>query len=155
MTSNLGSEYLLNGLSADGEIRENTRDQVMDALRAHTRPEFLNRVDDIILFKPLSVKQIEKIVDLLLDNLRKRLFDRNIKLELTERARFALAREGYDPSYGARPLRRLIQRKIETAIARELIKGTIENDQSLRIDFVDGDYIVEHNHSTEELEKAL
>jgi ATP-dependent Clp protease ATP-binding subunit ClpB len=143
MTSNLGSEYLLNGLSADGEIRENAKDMVMEALRSHARPEFLNRVDDIILFKPLSVKQIEKIVDLLLDNLRKRLAEKNITIDLTERARFALAREGYDPNYGARPLRRLIQRKVETAIARAIISGTIEDGEALLIDFVDGEYVVD------------
>jgi ATP-dependent Clp protease ATP-binding subunit ClpB len=143
MTSNVGSEHLLTGLDSEGNIKENTRDLVMAELRAHTRPEFLNRVDDIILFKPLSVAQIEKIVDHLLASLRSRLIDRKIGIEMTEKARFALAREGYDPVYGARPLRRLIQRKVETLLARALIAGTIADGTQVVIDYRDGEYVVE------------
>jgi len=143
MTSNLGSEHLLHGLNSEGEIKEHTRDMVMAELRAHTRPEFLNRVDDIVLFKPLSVAQIERIVDNLLASLRARLSDRKIGIEMTEPARFALAREGYDPVYGARPLRRLIQRKVETLLARALIAGTIIDGQTVEIGYDGAEYTVE------------
>ncbi len=143
MTSNIGSQYLLTGLTSEGNIKENARDLVMAELRAHTRPEFLNRVDDIVMFRPLSVQQIEKIVDLLMGDLRQRLADRKISLELTERARFSLAREGYDPNYGARPLRRLIQRQVETRLARAMIQGTINDGDQVVIDYVDGEFIVE------------
>ncbi len=143
MTSNIGSEFLLSGLNADGEIKENARDLVMNELRARTRPEFLNRVDDIIMFKPLSLAQIETIVDLLLGSLRERLEGRKIGLELSERARFALAREGYDPIYGARPLRRLLQRQVETRLARSLIAGTVGEGDTVLVDFIDGEYIAD------------
>ena len=95
----------------------------MAELRAHFRPEFLNRVDEIVLFKPLTLEEIEQIVDLQIDDLRKRLADRRIELELTEAARELIAREGYDPVYGARPLRRFIQREVETRIGRALCRA--------------------------------
>ena len=127
MTSNIGSLYLLDGLTDDGEIREDARERVMGELRAHFRPEFLNRVDEIVLFKPLTLAEIERIVDLQIADVRARLADRRLGLELTEAARELIARQGYDPVYGARPLRRFIQREVETRIGRALIAGEIRD----------------------------
>jgi hypothetical protein len=121
MTSNLGSLYLLDGVDASGEIMEDVRDRVMAELRGHFRPEFLNRVDETVLFKPLTLGEIEQIVDLQMEDLRKRLADRQITIELSGPAREVIARQGYDPVYGARPLRRYIQRVVETQIGRALL----------------------------------
>jgi ATP-dependent Clp protease ATP-binding subunit ClpB len=110
----------------------------MADLRAQFRPEFLNRVDDIVLFKPLTLKEIERIVDLQIDDVRRRLADQRIELELTEAARVLLAREGYDPVYGARPLRRFIQHEVETRIARALLSGDIVDGATISLD-ADGD----------------
>jgi ATP-dependent Clp protease ATP-binding subunit ClpB len=121
MTSNIGSPHLIEGVTERGEITESARRQVMGELRQHFRPEFLNRVDEIVLFKPLRLDEIEQIVDLLVRDLQRRLEDRHVTLELTPQARALIAREGFDPVYGARPLRRFIQREVETRIARELI----------------------------------
>jgi ATP-dependent Clp protease ATP-binding subunit ClpB len=140
MTSNIGSLHLLEGLSESQEISEAVRDRVMDELRAHFRPEFLNRVDEIVLFKPLSLEEIEQIVGLQIDDVRRRLADRRIGLELTEAGRELIAREGYDPVYGARPLRRFIQREVETRIARALLSGDIDEGAVVTID-ADGDQL--------------
>jgi ATP-dependent Clp protease ATP-binding subunit ClpB len=141
MTSNIGSLYLLDGVTDTGEIREDARAQVMAELRGHFRPEFLNRVDDIVLFKPLTLEEIERIVDLQVALLRERLADRRLTLELKEPARALIAREGYDPVYGARPLRRYIQREVETRIGRALIAGAIPDGAAITID-VDADELV-------------
>jgi ATP-dependent Clp protease ATP-binding subunit ClpB len=133
MTSNIGSQYLLEGFES-GEIPDQVRDRVMGELRRHFRPEFLNRVDDIVLFKPLTLGEIERIVDLLLDDVRERLADRRISLELTKAARELIAREGYDPVYGARPLRRFIQREVETRIGRALLSGEILDGAMITLD---------------------
>ncbi|HUO75166.1 MAG TPA: ATP-dependent chaperone ClpB [Solirubrobacteraceae bacterium] len=138
MTSNIGSQYLIDGVSADGEIREDARDRVMGELRADFRPEFLNRVDDIVLFKPLTLNEIEQIVDLQIGDVRGRLADRRITLELTEAARHLIATEGYDPVYGARPLRRYIQREVETRIGRALLAGDIGDGSTITLDAHDG-----------------
>ena len=114
MTSNIGSLYLLDGVTDDGQIREDARDRVMDELRGHFRPEFLNRVDDIVLFKPLTLAEIEQIVELQIADVRHRLADRRVGLELTPEGCSLIARQGYDPVYGVRPLRRFIQREVET-----------------------------------------
>lgn len=135
MTSNIGSARLLEGISEKGVIQDETRDQVMMDLRAYFRPEFLNRVDDIILFKPLTVKEISAIVDLLVQDLQKRLAERKIDLSITEKAREFIAQEGYDPIYGARPLRRYLQKRLETPMARELIAGTIRDGSHVTVDF--------------------
>jgi ATP-dependent Clp protease ATP-binding subunit ClpB len=124
MTSNIGSPYLLDGVTDSGQISEQAREQVMAELRAAFRPEFLNRVDEIVLFKPLTLPEIERIVDLQIADMRARLADRRLMLELTEPARELIAEQGYGPVYGARPLRRYIQREVETRIARSLA-GTI------------------------------
>jgi ATP-dependent Clp protease ATP-binding subunit ClpB len=141
MTSNIGSPYLLEGVS-EGEISEDVRGRVMAELRGHFRPEFLNRVDDIVLFKPLTLGEIEHIVDLQIADLRGRLADRRLALELTEAARELIAREGYDPVYGARPLRRLIQREVETRIGRALLAGDIEPGAMIVLDVEDGELTV-------------
>ncbi|MDX6561025.1 MAG: ATP-dependent Clp protease ATP-binding subunit ClpB, partial [Gaiellales bacterium] len=118
MTSNIGSEFLLEGLATDGEIREDVRKRVFVELRGHFRPEFLNRVDEIVLFKPLTLEEIEHIVDLQIADLASRLVDRRLTLDLTEPARILIARSGYDPVYGARPLKRFISHELETRIGR-------------------------------------
>lgn len=138
MTSNIGSGHLLEGISEKGEISEKARAAVMKDLRSHFRPEFLNRVDDVVLFKPLSAKEITKIVDLQLEELRKRLSDRDIRLEVTQAAKEYIAASAYDPIYGARPLKRYLQREIETRLGREIIAGSIPNDSTVNVD-VKGD----------------
>jgi ATP-dependent Clp protease ATP-binding subunit ClpB len=138
MTSNIGSLYLLEGVTDQGEITEEARGQVMADLRAHFRPEFLNRIDETIMFKPLTLPEIERIVDLQIASLRERLSDRRMTLELTEPARVLIAREGYDPVYGARPLRRFIQREVETRIGRALLSGEIRDGATIVLDS-DGD----------------
>jgi ATP-dependent Clp protease ATP-binding subunit ClpB len=134
MTSNIGSLYLLDGLSDTGEILEEAREQVMGELRAHFRPEFLNRVDETVLFKPLTLAEIEHIVELQIADVRARLADRMLTVELTAAGRELIARQGYDPVYGARPLRRFIQREVETRIARALVSGEITEGATITID---------------------
>ena len=143
MTSNLGSPHLLEGIGSDGDISESARSAVMSELRSHFRPEFLNRVDDVILFKPLTLGEIEQVVDLLLASLRKRLADRNLTIDLTDAARTFIAREGFDPVYGARPLKRYLQHELETRLGRALIAGDIVDGSALRIDIKDGSLAVD------------
>jgi len=138
MTSNIGSTYLLEGIGADGMIRDSARQAVMAELRRNFRPEFLNRVDETILFKPLTLAEIKQIVDLQLEQLRKRLADRNISIELTPAARDFAAGEGYDPVFGARPLKRYLQRALETQIGRAIIGGNISDGARLTVDVRDG-----------------
>ncbi|MCW3056830.1 MAG: ATP-dependent chaperone ClpB, partial [Solirubrobacterales bacterium] len=139
MTSNVGSVHLLDALSSSGGIPEEVRVRVLDELRGIFRPEFLNRVDDIVLFKPLALEEIEQIVDLLIDDLRSRLAESRISLELTEDARALIAREGYDPVYGARPLRRFIQHEVETRIARALVAGEVREGSTIELVLADGE----------------
>jgi ATP-dependent Clp protease ATP-binding subunit ClpB len=134
MTSNIGSLHLLDGVTVDGEIADDARDRVMEELRSHFRPEFLNRVDDIVLFKPLTLEEIERIVDLQLDEVGRRLADRRISLEVSETARELIAREGYEPVYGARPLKRFIQREVETRIGRALLAGDVPDGAAIVVD---------------------
>jgi ATP-dependent Clp protease ATP-binding subunit ClpB len=134
MTSNIGSPYLLEGLTPDGEIADDARARVLAELRDHFRPEFLNRVDDVVLFKPLTRAEIEQIVVLQLEDVRRRLADRRIDLLLTEDARRLIADTGYDAVYGARPLRRYIQREVETRIARGLLSGEIVEGARVTLD---------------------
>jgi len=138
MTSNIGSPQLMDGVAADGEIRREVKEQVMGQLRQHFRPEFLNRVDDTVLFKPLSLREIEQIVMLMMGELETRLRGRRITLETTPAAREHIARAGFDPVYGARPLRRFIQRELETHIGRSLIAGDLADGGALTVDVVDG-----------------
>jgi ATP-dependent Clp protease ATP-binding subunit ClpB len=142
MTSNIGSEYLLDGVTGDGEIKPDARGAVLASLRDHFRPEFLNRVDDIVLFTPLRLEQIERIVDLQFAELRTRLTERRIDVELTAPAREFIARRGFDPVYGARPLRRYIAHEVETRVARALIAGDVAEDATIRVDVVDDELSV-------------
>ncbi|NCC81726.1 MAG: ATP-dependent chaperone ClpB [Clostridia bacterium] len=134
MTSNLGSQFLLEGIKDDRTFAEGTEDKVMQQLRMHFRPEFLNRIDDIIIFKPLTKTEISQIVQLTLNDLNKRLNEKNIQVEFTQKAIEDTATEGYDPVYGARPLKRFIQHNIETMLARMIIKGDIKDGQKVLID---------------------
>lgn len=141
MTSNIGSPYLLEMGGEVAEVPDAIEKKVMAELRAHFRPEFLNRVDEIVLFKPLSLKQIERIVDLQLDLLQKRLQARSIRLKLDQKACEWLAREGYDPVFGARPLKRFIQNELETALARKILAGEIEEHSEVQVS-VEGDKLL-------------
>jgi ATP-dependent Clp protease ATP-binding subunit ClpB len=147
MTSNIGSEYLVDGVTADGEITPAARDQVMAALRSLFRPEFLNRIDEIVLFKPLTLPEVEQIVDLMTDSLRQRLAERSMTLELTEDARHLIAGRGFDPVYGARPLRRFIARDVETRIGRALIAGDARDGAEIQVDAKDGDITVHYKNA--------
>jgi ATP-dependent Clp protease ATP-binding subunit ClpB len=133
MTSNIGAEYLLSGIDVSGHISEEAKASVQKALKSHFRPEFLNRVDDVIVFKPLLLPEIEKIVDLLVMDLGHRLADRQITLTLTEDAKSYIATSAYDPVYGARPLKRFLQRELETKIGRQLIAGKIKENDHISI----------------------
>ncbi len=138
MTSNLGSLHLLEGVTPEGSITDPARDAVMSELRRSFRPEFLNRIDEVVLFSPLTVSEIEQIVDLLAADLAKRLGDQGIGLELTPAAREFTARAGYDPVYGARPLKRYLQREVETRLGRALIGGDIGPGDRVVIDVEGG-----------------
>ncbi|HEX6757442.1 MAG TPA: AAA family ATPase [Propionibacteriaceae bacterium] len=142
MTSNIGSEYLMLGMTAEGEIKQDARRRALGALRNHFPPEFLNRVDEIVLFKPLTLDEIELIVDLLLNDLRARLGERRIGLVITEPARRFIAEQGFDPSYGARPLRRFIARELETRVGRALLRGDLPEGGEVSVDLVDGELTV-------------
>jgi ATP-dependent Clp protease ATP-binding subunit ClpB len=146
MTSNVGSEHLTEGASAAGEIKPEARDLVMSQLRTRFRPEFLNRVDEIVLFKPLTEDEIERIVDLMFDQLRDRLADRRITLEVTDNACRLIARRGYDPSYGARPLRRFIAREVETRVGRALLSGEVHDGALIRVDVEDDEIVVGYDN---------
>ncbi|NKB66300.1 MAG: ATP-dependent chaperone ClpB [Candidatus Latescibacteria bacterium] len=141
MTSNIGSLHLMEGVG-DGEIRAEARDRVMAELRGHFRPEFLNRVDDIVLFKPLTLGEIVQIVDLLTEELRERLGDRRIELEVEPEARDFIAREGFDPVYGARPLKRFLQRQLETRIGRALVGGQVLDGARIYVSAADEGLVV-------------
>ena len=141
MTSNIGSQYLLEGIGEDGEFLPDTEQKVMGDLRNYFRPEFLNRLDETILFKPLSEKEIGSIVELLLADLNKRLADKELKVELTDAAREEIIRKGYDPVYGARPLKRYLQKNVETLVARAILQGTLRLGDTIKID-MEGDGLV-------------
>jgi ATP-dependent Clp protease ATP-binding subunit ClpB len=138
MTSNIGSEYLLEGVTAGGEVKDDARSMVMRTLQSHFRPEFLNRVDEIVMFKPLTLAEIERIVDLQLEELHERLADMRITLDVTAAARRFIADQGFDPAYGARPLRRLISREVETQVGRALLRGDAADGGAISVDVADG-----------------
>jgi ATP-dependent Clp protease ATP-binding subunit ClpB len=142
MTSNIGSEYLLEGVTSGGEIKPDARERVMGAMRTHFRPEFLNRLDDIVLFKPLTRPETERIVEKMLDELRARLAERQITLEVSEEARSFIAQRGFDPVYGARPLRRFIAREVETRIGRALLAGDVGDGAVIRVALTEGELVV-------------
>ena len=138
MTSNIGSMHLLDGIAPDGALKEGAREQVMEELRAHFRPEFLNRVDETVVFLPLRRDQIGRIVELQLKRLRARLEERKIRLSMSDEARDFVAEAAYDPVYGARPLKRYLQQAVETPLARELVSGRIRDGQHVRVEVKDG-----------------
>ena len=134
MTSNIGSQYLLDGIDENGNIKPEAEAMVMQDLRAHFRPEFLNRLDETILFKPLTKDNISHIVDLMVADVNRRLEDRELKVELTGNAKSFVTDHGYDPAYGARPLRRYLQKNVETLAARIILEGNISEGQTIVID---------------------
>jgi ATP-dependent Clp protease ATP-binding subunit ClpB len=138
MTSNIGSAYLLEGITATGEIREDARKNVMNELKAGFRPEFLNRVDDIVLFKPLHIDEVKKIAALLAEQLINRLKDQRITLQISEEALSFIAAAGYDPVYGARPLKRYLQRELETRVARAIISGVVCEGGTMKVALENG-----------------
>ncbi|MDD5794357.1 ATP-dependent chaperone ClpB [Clostridium sp. HCP1S3_B4] len=141
MTSNIGSQYLLDGAD-DGKVSPESRELVMNELKARFKPEFLNRVDDTIMFKPLSKSGIKKIIDIFLSELKARLKDKDMNIEVTEKAKDLLAEEGYDPVYGARPLKRYIQNTLENSLARKIISGDVSSGQTAVVDVVDGNLTI-------------
>ncbi|UOF89465.1 ATP-dependent chaperone ClpB [Fodinisporobacter ferrooxydans] len=143
LTSNIGSHELLEGMNESGDIRQEATDRVMRELRLHFRPEFLNRIDDIIVFKPLTQNEVIHIIDALLADLQNRLRDRKLHLQLTERAKQFMAKVAYDPVYGARPLRRFLQRHVETLLAKAIIAGTFADGSNITIDEKNGQLQIE------------
>ena len=141
MTSNVGSRYLQDNL-IDNEISESARESVMADLRDHFRPEFLNRIDDTVLFKPLSLEEITEIVDLLLTSLNKRLEDRKVSVVFTESAKKWIGEKGYDPTYGARPLKRFLQKQVETQLARALVAGEVEEGSEVAFSVKDDELVM-------------
>ena len=138
LTSNIGSMYLLEGIDENGEIKEDAKDMVMNDLRAHFRPEFLNRIDEIIMFKPLNKDNLSYIVDLLIGGVNKMLEDKEVSIRLTDVAKTFVIDNGYDPNFGARPLKRYIQRTVETLAARIILEGDIDIGSVIEIDVKDG-----------------
>ena len=142
MTSNIGSPYLLDGIDEKGEIKPEAQEQVMNDLRGHFRPEFLNRLDEIILFKPLTKDNIGGIVDLMVKELSDRLADQELSLELTDAARTQVIENGYDPVYGARPLKRYLQNYVETLAAKKILSGDVHAGDTLVLDVKDGEFVI-------------
>ncbi|MBQ9488740.1 MAG: AAA family ATPase, partial [Lachnospiraceae bacterium] len=138
MTSNIGAQYLLDGINEDGSIRPEAEKAVMEDLRAHFRPEFLNRLDETILFKPLTRDNIGGIIDLLMKDVNARLAEKELSIELSDEAKSLIAREAYDPVYGARPLKRYLQKNVETLAARKILSGEVDMRDVIRIE-ADGD----------------
>ena len=142
MTSNIGSPYLLDGIDEKGEIKPEAQEQVMNDLRGHFRPEFLNRLDEIIMFKPLTKENIGGIVDLMVKELSDRLADQELSLELTDAARTQVIENGYDPVYGARPLKRYLQNYVETLAAKKILSGDVHQGETLGLDVKDGEFVI-------------
>ena len=145
MTSNIGSARLLDGIDEKGVFGKGVREEVMDDLRRHFRPEFLNRVDETVIFHPLQREQTKSIIYLLLEGLQKRLAERKITLELTDQAASFIADQAYDPVYGARPLRRYLQRKLETPLARDIISGEIGDGEHISVNVVEDSLVFSHS----------
>ena len=141
LTSNLGSQYLLEGIKPDGSISEDAQAAVMHELKGAFRPEFLNRLDEIIMFKPLTRDNLRGIIDIMVEGLRARLADKSLKLDITDAAKALIIERGYDPLYGARPLRRYLQSSVETLIARRILSGDIAAGATLTVDVENGELI--------------
>ncbi len=138
MTSNIGSEFLLEGIDDDGNIKDEASAKVEEMLKMHFRPEFLNRLDEIIMFKPLTRENISGIVELLMKDMNRRVADRNLAIELTEAGKNLVTEQGYDPVYGARPLKRYLQKNVETLVARLILSNTLNSGDTVLIDAEDG-----------------
>ena len=138
LTSNIGSQYLLDGIDENGDIKPEAKAEVMNDLRAHFRPEFLNRLDETILFKPLTKNNIGSIIDLLVDDINKRLADKELVVALSDSAKQFIVDNGYDPVYGARPLKRYLQKNVETLAARLILSDGVHTGDTIKIDVVDG-----------------
>ena len=139
MTSTLGSMHLLEGIDENGEIRPEAEEAVMEELKGNFRPEFLNRLDEIIMFKPLTKDNIGNIIKLLMEDLNKRLADRELKVELTKAAEDYITEKGYDPVYGARPLKRFLQKYVETLAAKLILADKVRDGDTILIDLTDGE----------------
>ena len=139
MTSNIGSSYLLEN-SGSHSIDSDVRQKVMNEMKSRFKPEFLNRLDDIIMFKPLDTEEIKSIIDIFLEDIKNRLGDKNISIDISDAAKETMAREGYDPVYGARPLKRYIENTLETNIAKKIINGDIQEGSGVKVDFEDGEF---------------
>jgi ATP-dependent Clp protease ATP-binding subunit ClpB len=148
MTSNIGAHHLLEGVDSHGELRDSARSEVMAALRGHFRPELLNRIDDIVLFKPLKKDEIKKIVKLLVSSINHRLEEKHIVMQITDKALEHIATSAYDPIYGARPLKRYLQRELETKLSRGIIAQTIEENSSVTVDSDGTSLQLTSSHST-------
>ncbi|MEG0018824.1 MAG: AAA family ATPase, partial [Hydrogenoanaerobacterium sp.] len=142
LTSNIGSEYLINGIDSEGNIMDGARLEVEKMLKAHFRPEFLNRLDEIVFYKPLTKPEIHKIIDLLAEKLENRLSEQDLKLVITEKAKDFIAENAYDPLYGARPLKRYMQSRVETLVGKIIIKGEVLAGATLIVDEKDGELTV-------------
>ena len=138
MTSNIGASYLLEGIKDDGTIDSKCQEMAMNDLRAHFRPEFLNRLDEIIMFRPLTKENIRAIIDLLAADVNRRLVEKELRIELTEKAKDLIVEGGYDPMYGARPLKRYLQKNVETLAARLILAGNVGRGDTILIDAADG-----------------
>ena len=149
MTSNIGSQLLLEGVTGDGTIPEEVKDQVMNLLRGHFKPEFLNRIDDTILFTPLSLEDVTGIVDKIIVQLSKRLADQEIVLDITADAKAWVAENAYEPAYGARPLRRFITREVETPLAKEIVSGRVLPKTKVRISLLNDQLVFQNEAITE------
>ena len=152
LTSNLGSSDILDGIQPDGQISEEARERVNQLLKRQFRPEFLNRLDDIVFYKPLSKDEIRKIVDLMIADLRRRLENHQLGLRLTDGAKDFIIEEGYDPVYGARPLKRFLQSKVETLVARKMIASDLKPRTTLVVGFEDGKLSVTEEPPAEKTE---
>ncbi len=143
LTSNLGSNYLIDGILPNGEISDDARKIVNEILKQSFRPEFLNRLDEIVFYKPLTKENIIQIIDLLVEDLQKRLDDKQLTLELSDSCKDQIIDSAYDPIYGARPLKRFLQRKVETLIAKKIISGETNPGTKLYVDYVNGDFVID------------
>ena len=141
LTSNLGSEYLLEGTDDRGVISEDAKAKVRELLQRSFRPEFLNRLDEIVFYKPLSKESVTKIIDLQINRLNSRLADQQLKVELTPAAKASIVEAAYDPRYGARPLRRYIQHTLETKLSQSLLRGEFVPGQTIHVDSVNGELV--------------
>jgi ATP-dependent Clp protease ATP-binding subunit ClpB len=138
LTSNLGSPIILEGIDESGELRQEARDEVSALLRRQFRPEFLNRLDETVFYKPLTRDNMRGIIDLMLESLRKRLADKQLSLTVTDNAKDLVIARGYDPMYGARPLRRFLQQSVETLLARHIIANDLAPETVLTVDEAGG-----------------